>query len=144
MLASERSANGWRCMAWMRDSSEALLRFLLVTSLAYDSSALEKEVASASLRLTNTPASISRSIIVAQVFASAWVLNVRVCWGHPLRLIWACHWYGPFFLNVAIFNRTVPKLCHQSYRSTHGSRKTPANTGNLPRRAFAVQLHDNR
>ncbi|MNG13988.1 hypothetical protein D3C84_977080 [compost metagenome] len=79
-------------MAWMRDSSEALLRFLLVTSLAYDSSALEKEVASASLRLTNTPASISRSIIVAQVFASAWVLNVRVCWGHPLRLIWACHW----------------------------------------------------
>ena len=98
----------------------------------------------ATLRLTNTPASISRSIMVAQVFASAWVLNVRVCWGHPLRLIWACHWYGPFFLNVAIFNRTVPKLCHQSYRSTHGSRKTPANTGNLPRRAFAVQLHDHR
>jgi len=71
----------------MRDSSDALLRFLQVISLAYSSKALAKEVASASLRLTNTPASISRSIMVAQVFASSWVLNVRVCWGHPLRLI---------------------------------------------------------
>ncbi|MNG18943.1 hypothetical protein D3C84_1030540 [compost metagenome] len=96
----------------MRDSSESLLRFLLVTCSAYICRALAKEVDSASLRLTNTPASISRSIIVAQAFASAWVLKVRVCWGHPLRLIWACHWYGPFFLIVAIFNRTVPKMCH--------------------------------
>lgn len=63
-------------MAWMRDSSEALLRFLLVTSLAYVSKAFENDVDSASFRLTKTPASISRSIIVAQVLASAWVLNV--------------------------------------------------------------------
>ena len=56
---------------------------LLVTSLAYSSSALEKEVASVSLRLTSTPASISRPIMLAQVFASVWVLNVRGCWDHP-------------------------------------------------------------
>lgn len=114
MLAIDLRASGWRSKTVMRESSESLLRFLEVTCSAYISRALANEVDSASLRLTNTPASISRLIMVAHVFASAWMLNVLVCKGHPLRLTCTCHCDGPRFRIVAIRILGVTKLCQIS------------------------------
>lgn len=122
MLASDLRASGWRCIAWIRDNSEALLAgHLLGAQLQHAA----EEVTSVSLRLTSTPASISRSIMLAQVFASVWVLNVRGCWGHPLCLIWPCHWYGAFLLNVAMVNRTAPEVVPSTLQEPLWSPQNP-------------------